>query len=358
MERKFHLKAFLATIFGIVLFACSFPVSHAQYVQVLDQNGNVSTYADNYNNLTVDTENASNLTSKSAVLKGLINKNTLYNTYNLSTWFEYGTSTNLENSTPHANSNSGYANFIATISNLSPSTVYYFRAVAQSPRGVVYGLINSFRTNFDENKNPLTLNTAKTTSTSTTSTTNTNTYTPSPSSKITTNPATSISNKEAEMNALIVNSGNSALTWFEWGVDQKMVNQTKVILIGAYPSVRHVDAITGLTPGTTYYFRAVLENSASNRINGATISFTTTGTSGSNITGENTTGTRTQSGGSGLAANTIGSDPFLPVTMLGWFALIVLVLIMIFLCKHLYHNLYADDYEIIEHGEAHAQKHV
>ncbi|TSC77951.1 MAG: hypothetical protein G01um101424_85 [Parcubacteria group bacterium Gr01-1014_24] len=132
---------------GAVLFTYSPVLSYAQYSQV-NTYGNIYTYVDNYSQLYITTTNAINITSSSAILNGLVNGNNLYNTYNLSTWFEYGKNTNLGYSTPQKSSNSGYANYSSNIAGLDANTIYYFRAVAQSPQQVVYGSINAFRTNF------------------------------------------------------------------------------------------------------------------------------------------------------------------------------------------------------------------
>ncbi len=335
----------LKAIFSLILLAFVYSpgTSYAQYSQV-DYNGRVYTYVDNYNNLSIATDIATNITSSSANLNGLINGNNLYNTSNLNTWFEYGTDTNLTYSTVPNNSNSGYANFISNISNLSPNTVYYFRAVAQTPRTAIYGITNSFRTNFANSNNPATPITT-TTNHTTTSSNNVSYGTPN----IITNPATAISNNSAEMNALIINSKNNALTWFEWGVSSSLGNKTETVAIGAFPSVKHVDTITGLLPGTTYYFRAIVENS-SKRVIGDTLNFTTNGVSNQNtVEGntENTTSidTNLQPARSALGANVIESSSFLPENILGWFILIILILILIIMSKHLCNKFPKNKYE-------------
>lgn len=137
----------LTAILGLILWAYFPAFSYAQYSQV-NAYGNIYTYVNNYSQLNITTTNAINITSSSAIINGLVNGNNLYNTYNLNTWFEYGTNTNLGYFTPQKPSNSGYANFSSNLAGLNANTIYYFRAVAQSPQGVVYGSINAFRTNF------------------------------------------------------------------------------------------------------------------------------------------------------------------------------------------------------------------
>lgn len=326
------VKFFKISLIGATLLALSPVVGYAQYY-----NYNYNNY--NYTPLNVTTTNATNITSGSAIFNGLVNGNNLYNTYNITTWFEYGTNSNFGYSTLKIHSNSGYANYSANVANLSADTIYYFRAVAQGPQGVVYGSTNSFRTNFASIIN--------------TNTENNNSLNPT----IVTNPATSVSARSANLNSLIINSvDNPATTWFEWGTIPTLGNITPMIALGTLPAAKHINTITGLAPATTYYFRAVVQNSSS-RINGATLSFVTNNVvSQSNTvekTTENTTATSTseknqesvtntsvlESIGSALGAGVIGAGSFFPVSILGWLFLIILILVLIIIAKHLHHNL-------------------
>ena len=183
------INLFGIILLGTMLFAYSPAPSYAQYSQA-NTCGNTYTYVNNYNPLCVTTNNATNITSSSATLNGLVNRNNLYNTYNLNTWFEYGTNTNFGFATVKSISNFGYANYTANVSGLSANTIYYFRAVAQNPQGIVYGNTNSFRTSFTSAINV----SAK------------NDYSLIPT--IVTNPATSVSSRSAQLNSLITNPGN------------------------------------------------------------------------------------------------------------------------------------------------------
>jgi hypothetical protein len=51
-----------------------------------------------------------------------------------------------------------------------------------------------------------------------------------------------------------------ANAWFEWGTTLNLGNVTPTTPIGATPAFRHASIITGLLPGTVYYYRAVAEN--------------------------------------------------------------------------------------------------
>ncbi len=196
-KHKFSRKVgILSAAVLAVLFLLEPVIGYAQYSQV-NSYGNIYTYVNSYDQLNITTTNATNITGSSVILNGLVNGNNLYNTYNLSTWFEYGTNTNLGYFTPHGVSNSGYANYSSNIAGLNPNTIYYFRAVAQNPQGVIYGSINSFRTNFPNIGN---------------AGDNINSSVPT----AITDPASFISNSSVQLNSLIYNGVNgSSNTWFE-----------------------------------------------------------------------------------------------------------------------------------------------
>ena len=93
--------------------------------------------------------------------------------------------------------------------------------------------------------------------------------------------ATQISERSAQLNSLI-NSGSTygynspTNAWFEWGTTINLGNKTTTTAVGSLPSVQHADTLTGLNPGTTYYFRAVAENSYQRSV-GSILSFCTNG---------------------------------------------------------------------------------
>ena len=103
---------------------------------------------------TVATTNASNVTSTEATLKGYFYPNGGKTT----SYFEYGTSRNsLNKSTAKetwANTDDKI-NFNTNLTNLSPSTTYYYRAVAYNSAGTNYGSISSFTTEPEGNSNHL-----------------------------------------------------------------------------------------------------------------------------------------------------------------------------------------------------------
>ncbi|MFA6514738.1 MAG: hypothetical protein WCT42_00530 [Candidatus Paceibacterota bacterium] len=100
-----------------------------------------------YNNYETDNTNvvttiATNISQNSAQVNGLIT-NTNYNS--ASTYFEYGTNVTLGMRTSSRNV-SGSTNFSEYLTNLSPNTIYYFRAVGEGSNGVSRGAIEIFRT--------------------------------------------------------------------------------------------------------------------------------------------------------------------------------------------------------------------
>lgn len=293
-------------LFGI------FPIiSHAQYY--------------NYNTISsIATTNATNISDKSVILNGLVNGSHIYSTYNVSTWFEYGQGTNFGYSTARINSNSGgYASFAATVSNLSSNTIYYFRAIAQTPQGITYGSTNSFRTNFATMENGIIIGTLT----------------------AITEPASSMGRNSAQLNSLVYTGGDSStVSYFEWGNTNSLGSKTVVVSVGALSSLRHRDTLSGLSSGTTYYFRAVTETS-SLRTYGSMLSFVTRSASptvkqNTETSGTVDTTTKDNAGAqSSLAASVLGADSsFLPGNILGWLLLIILVLILLALSKHVYHT--------------------
>ncbi|MSU44673.1 hypothetical protein EXS45_00605 [Candidatus Nomurabacteria bacterium] len=89
--------------------------------------------------------------------------------------------------------------------------------------------------------------------------------------------ATQISNTSAQLNSSITNTENNFTnSWFEWGKTMNLGNKTAAQSIGISTPTTHTDTLVELSPGTTYYFRAVAENSLWRNI-GSILSFTTSG---------------------------------------------------------------------------------
>jgi len=179
---------------------------------------------------TVVTQNATSITANSAILNGTIDPNG----HTTTAWFEYGTSSNLStvNETIHVNQGGSYnASALAqSISGLIPSTTYYFRAVANNTYGTVKGNIYSFTTTV-RNGNVTTVQATNKTSTS------------------------------AKLNGIFINpNGTSATGYFEYGKTASLGTKTADKDLGTSASVSFSNFVTGLTPNTIYFFRAVVKN--------------------------------------------------------------------------------------------------
>ena len=112
---------------------------------------------DNLYNSSVVTTIATNITQNSAQINGLI---TSTQSNNINTYFEYGTNVYLGMRTPSRTTN-GNMSFSEYLTNLSPNTIYYFRAVSEGSNGISRGAIEVFRTtgyvsnnnNYENNNN-------------------------------------------------------------------------------------------------------------------------------------------------------------------------------------------------------------
>jgi len=203
----------------------------------------------------VTTRGAVNISTTSATLRGEVDANGS----STKVWFEYGTDRNdLDRETNDESVGSGSSeDFDARISGLRRDTTYYFRAVAENDEGTDFGSIFPFRTG-DENSG---------------SSNNEENNVPPPSAVTT--PATFILVNSAQLNSLIFTSTNDPTNiWFEWGTNINLGKETAKTRIATNLASKHASALSGLIPGTTYYFRAVAENDTW-RNNGPILSFVT-----------------------------------------------------------------------------------
>ncbi len=258
-----------------------------------------------------------------------------------SAWFEYGTDLNFGKATNLNAFNFNYGNggnFSTNVSALTPDTLYYYRAVTQNSSGRANGNIVSFRTAVSDSGY------------------GSGSGTPAPIAS--TSSGTVLTSHTAQFNAVIfTGTTNVSDTWFEWGTTPTLGNQTTVVSLSNSPSVKHTDTITGLTAGTTYYFRAVAQN-AYGRSNGNILNITTTGTppvvvtppptvidqvnTTTQVTNPDTSKTtnvdtntnqnenNTQTNQAAAAGN--ASSP-LPVNLLGWLVLVIIVLVLVIVTK-------------------------
>ncbi|MFZ2072353.1 MAG: hypothetical protein WAV10_01570 [Minisyncoccia bacterium] len=198
---------------------------------------------------TVLTQNAGSISNVSVTLNGSVNPNG----YATTSWFEFGTSSNLSTLSETVHVNQGSINstlaLAQSISGLVPNTTYYFRAVANNSYGTMKGNIFSFTT------------------------------TRAPNGIVTTVQATNKTNASAKLNGIFINqAGASASGHFEYGTSLSLGKQTIVKDLGTSSSVSFSSIASNLIPNTIYYFRAVVVSQGST-YNGNILVFQTPSTS-------------------------------------------------------------------------------
>ena len=190
------------------------------------------------------------VSNSTAIVTGQVNPNGAATVY----WFDYGTTTALGTESSEQVVGSGYA-LTATpayITGLAANTLYYFRLSAKNSLATVTGTTYTFNTN----SNPPPQGLAPTTFTS---------------------PATNVTNVIADLNGQINPNGSSTSYWFEYGTNTDLGGVTALQSIGSGTSLANVSiSISNLEPLTQYYFRLNTQNQYGT-VNGAILSFTTTG---------------------------------------------------------------------------------
>jgi hypothetical protein len=269
---------------------------------------------------TVDTSSASNVTSFSAVLNGSVNPQGSADTVR---WFDWGTTAAFGNSTPKANQGTSAGSFSYSISNLSPNTTYYYRAVAQNSYGLVNGTTFSFQTS-----GPNYLSTPPTTTAGST--------TPF----VITQAPRVVADTAAVVAGTAFPGGTVATRgWFEWGTNASLGNQTTPQDIGSAAAIDFSENIPNLSVNTVYYYRAVIENSKG-RANGIILSFVThpvsaNGSGGATkkqpVISKPTTTEPTPT--STAAIGTIAAC--FPNSLSGWLLILLLVVLIVIAIDHL-----------------------
>ncbi|MBU1256037.1 fibronectin type III domain-containing protein [Patescibacteria group bacterium] len=91
----------------------------------------------------------------------------------------------------------------------------------------------------------------------------------------TTGSATAITSNSATLNATVNPNGMATGAFFQWGISSSFGNTTPSQIIGSGSVGINISAnLTGLTPATVYYFRAVAANGSGGTIFGAIQTFT------------------------------------------------------------------------------------
>ncbi|MBI5138863.1 MAG: DUF11 domain-containing protein [Candidatus Vogelbacteria bacterium] len=190
--------------------------------------------------ISATTNPATSVTQASATLNGAT---TLNGNTNVTRWFEWGPTQGLGVLT--APQNASDSNYQDAIGNLSPNTTYYFQAVARTQTGqVARGVILPFATQGTVNSCPT----------------------------ITTLSATNLTINGATLNATVSGiTGIGPGMWFEYGPTTSYGYTTTI----QAPQNGQNQAFAGnLTPGQTYFFRAILQAPNCAVTNGGQMSFT------------------------------------------------------------------------------------
>lgn len=206
------------------------------------------------NNNTVDpivtTGSVTNINSNTVSVNGSIDFRGSFQTGVC--FFEYGQNGFLGNISSTQNvSNSNFQNFSATLSNLNQGITYYYRANCQVNGRNFTGSTLTFNTQ-NQIVNPNFLS-------------------------VTTNPATEVFAQSGRVNGSVVTGGQlqTVTGWFEYGRTTGLGSQTAVGNLGSLTSATFTNVLLNLTPGTTYYFRAVAQNQFGQIARGNILSFTT-----------------------------------------------------------------------------------
>lgn len=208
----------------------------------------------------VATYAATNACQSGATLNGYVNP---FFTTDTNRWFEWGTSRDyLQNGTNQTRNGNNTEYFSQDIINLTPNTTYYFRVVAQNSKGIGRGEVLSFKTDGSVScttRSVVSVNSLGNSVSGAGNTANTNTSYVSQS--VITKRATDIMDTSARLNAVALPLGSTQTSgWFEWGSTPDFGNTTASQPLGTGNSTPWSAVISGLKPGTTYFFKPVIEN--------------------------------------------------------------------------------------------------
>lgn len=183
----------------------------------------------------VETTSATDISRTTADLNGQVDPNGSETRI----WFEYGTTTQLGGVTPiqSIGSQDSLINVSASLSDLRPSTTFYFRLNAQNAYGTVTGSVLSFTTNGPEAQSAPTVDTTE---------------------------ATAITDSSARLNGRINPNGLATTYWFEYSQDSLLGNligsSTEAQTSSGNSFVTVSADITNLQSDTEYFFRLVGRN--------------------------------------------------------------------------------------------------
>ena len=200
-------------------------------------------------NPTITTLPANPIASSSATLNASWNGNGASTT---TVWFKYGTNPLMTSTTPTTAYTTASGTHTANIS-VVPGTTYYFQAVGAGD-GFGTGATLQFTVPALQAPTVLTL------------------------------PAISITSTGATLKGNFVSNGQTTTTWFKYANNASLFGATTTFAASqSGTSGTFTQAISGLAPNTTYYFKAYAQNAGGTATATTTLSFTTTnGNSSSN----------------------------------------------------------------------------
>jgi len=182
---------------------------------------------------------------------------------------KYGLNASMSNPTSYQTPTSSEGDLYFGASNLVNGKTYYFQAVGLSSSKTVFSSrytfvfkdqSNSGNPNFGNSNN---LNTNVN-----------NNLVPVGMPIATTKIATSITKTSATLNGSFDGNGGMVDTWFEYGISSTNLNKHTPGLSQSNIKGSDSEYLTGLTEGTTYYYRIVVRN-ITGTTNGSIVSFTT-----------------------------------------------------------------------------------
>jgi phosphodiesterase/alkaline phosphatase D-like protein len=210
-------------------------------------NGRDSQFSTNFSpGVVVNTGQAADISASSASLNGYITSFGSGGSANV--WFEYGTDPSFGNSTPQQTMTTP-GSFRFSVTRLMPGMTYYFRAAAYASGFTTYGQSSSFQTT---SGSPVSISTGA---------------------------ASGLTTSSANLNAYInsLGSARSASAYFNFGKTTDMGMTTSAQPVGGPGPV--TSTVSGLLPGTEYYFQAVAQTPDGNKSYGSVDTFTTIGES-------------------------------------------------------------------------------
>jgi phosphodiesterase/alkaline phosphatase D-like protein len=197
---------------------------------------------------TVSTGSAGGITTNSAVVYGNVNPNGS----DTNVWFLIATNPAMSGAvqSPSYDAGSGNASLQiqCTWTGLSPNRTYYYQFVAQNNSGTAKGVVMNFKTMAGAGL-PI----------------------------VSTSSATSIAATTATINGTVNPNGADTIAWFQIAVNSSMSGgvQSNAVDLGSGNTTYQIQcAITGMSPGGTYYYRILARNSYGT-VQGSVMHFTT-----------------------------------------------------------------------------------